>query len=76
MRESCRIRLAVPFRYDTNVVGQEDYDDYIDGAEPWFGQPIPQAVERAASRNEGERGQVIEGGNLTQARPVSPDEKG
>jgi hypothetical protein len=65
------VAFASAQRYDTVVVGKENYDEYIDRAaagrnrsgrgEVWFGQPVRQAVERAVARYEGKREQVSEG---------------
>jgi hypothetical protein len=65
------VAFASAQRYDTVVVGKENYDEYIDRAaaggnrsgrgEVWFGQPVRQAVESAVERYEGKRKQVGEG---------------
>ena len=56
---------AAAQRYDTVVVGKENYDEYIDGvtgagysetgSKSWFGQPVRQGLEGAVARYEGER---------------------
>lgn len=65
------VAFARAQQYDTVVVGKENYDEYIDrgaagkdqGArsESWFGQPVRQAVERAAARLPRDEGSVDEG---------------
>lgn len=59
-------------RYDTLVIGKENYDDYINsksasrdskaGDKAWFGQPIRDLLERAITRYEGDGRQVNTGG--------------
>lgn len=58
---------ATVVKYDTVVIGKENYDGYINrgiardnqavGSEPWFGQPIRQGLKRAATRLNSESGQ-------------------
>jgi hypothetical protein len=65
------VAYAATAKYDTIVIGKENYDEYIDRAaaggnrsgrgEVWFGQPVRQAVESAVERYEGKRKQVGEG---------------
>jgi hypothetical protein len=66
------IAYAARAKYDTVVIGKENYDDYIGGrvteedqtagSQPWFGQPVRSHVERAVTRLQGYQGQVGEGG--------------
>jgi hypothetical protein len=66
------VAFAAMQRYDTLVVGQENYDEYIGrvaegadlatGSEAWFGRPIRQGLERAAARLAGDGGQDGAGG--------------
>lgn len=68
-------------KYDTVVVGNENYDEYIDRAavmvdslswkEAWFGQEVRKGLERAATRLEGKRGQDS-AGSLTPAVSAIP----
>jgi hypothetical protein len=54
------VAYAAVLRYDTIVIGKENYDAYISGATPsgdsaagekvWFGQPVREHVEAAAKR--------------------------
>jgi hypothetical protein len=58
-------------KYDTLVIGKENYDDYTHGRtagknqttpEPiWFGEPVRKHVERAVARLRGDTGQVSAG---------------
>lgn len=58
------VAYAAVVDYDTVVVGQENYDAYISrsnqtvdrstGTDPWFGGPIRQGLEAAASRLRGD----------------------
>jgi hypothetical protein len=61
------VAFAAMQNYDTVVVGKENYREYIDriaeggdrapGGEAWFGSPLRQGLERAASRLRGDLGQ-------------------
>ena len=61
------IAYAAVVKYDTLVIGKEDYDAFIEriasgrdraaGGEAWFGQPIRAHVERAVARLERDEGQ-------------------
>ena len=61
------VAFAAMQKYDTVVVGKENYDEYIDriaegadrtpGGQAWFGQPIRQGLEGAATRLRGDVGQ-------------------
>ncbi len=65
------VAFATRQKYDTVVIGKENYDGYIDrgaaggnrapGGEAWFGRPLREGLERAVARYEGKRGQVDPG---------------
>jgi len=65
------VAYAATAKYDTIVIGKENYDDYTTGRtaprdqeapEPvWFGQPVRNHVERAITRLRGDTGQVSTG---------------
>ena len=66
------VAFAAMQNYDTVVVGKENYDEYIDrvteggdrqaGNQAWFGSPIRQGLEGAATRLRGDVGQNGAGG--------------
>jgi len=65
------VAYAATAKYDTIVIGKENYDEYTTGRtaprdpaapEPvWFGQPVRDHVERAITRLRGDEGQVSTG---------------
>ena len=67
------VAYATVAKYDTLVIGKENYDDYTHGRtagknqttpEPiWFGQPVRDHIERAVTRLRGDQRQVS-GANL------------
>lgn len=79
------VAYAKVVEYDTLVIGEENYDAFIDrkvtsadsatGGNAWFGQPVRTAVERAVARYEGNirpsRRRNIPAGQQTQVRTKS-----
>jgi len=71
LRDSGDVAFVSKVKYDTVVIGRENYDDYIDsgsgavdsatGSKAWFGRPVREGFERAVARYEGQRGQEREG---------------
>lgn len=79
------VAFSKAYQYDTVVVGKENYDDYIDraasggdqkaGGKVWFGQPVRDAVERAASRLNRDAGQV-DAGRVPDAGSAAAEREG
>ena len=78
------VAYAATAKYDTVVIGKENYDEYTHGRtaprdqaapEPvWFGQPVRDHVERAITRLRGDTGQVS-AGNLPSVDETQGDRK-
>ena len=79
------VAYAASAKYDTVVIGKENYNDYIEGrvaegdqeagSQPWFGEPVRSHVERAVTRLQGDRGQVGEGSVSDVSEKPSAGEK-